>query len=81
MRVIRDSGSSVLGNTTSDTFDVPSSESEFGAMVYTILTAESDELVELVNKYMAEGWEPMGGIAMSSHSPWYSQAMIRPRQT
>jgi len=50
-------------------------------MVYTILTAESDELIELVNKYIAEGWEPLGGIAASNDSPWFSQAMIRPRQS
>jgi hypothetical protein len=50
-------------------------------MVYTILTAESDELIELVNRYIAEGWEPLGGIATSNDSPWFSQAMIRHRQS
>jgi len=53
---------------------------EFGSMVYTILTAEGDELIELVNRYIAEGWEPLGGIATSNDSPWFAQAMIRPRQ-
>jgi len=54
---------------------------EIGSMVYTILTAEGDELIELVNRYIAEGWEPLGGIATSNDSPWFAQAMIRPRQT
>jgi hypothetical protein len=53
---------------------------QIGSMVYTILTADSDELIELVNRYIAEGWEPLGGIAISSDSQWFSQAMIRPRQ-
>jgi hypothetical protein len=64
----------------SNTFNPSDSTREIGNMVYTILTAEGDELIELVNRYIAEGWEPLGGIATSNDSPWLSQAMIRPRQ-
>jgi hypothetical protein len=64
----------------SDTIDSLRSASEIGNMVYTILTAEGDELIELVNSYIAEGWQPLGGIATSSESPGFSQAMIRYRQ-
>ena len=65
----------------SNTFSASGCTYELGSMVYTILTAESDELIELVNTYIAEGWEPLGGIATSNGSPWFSQAMIRHRQT
>lgn len=64
----------------SNTSNPPQSPHEIGSMVYTILTAEGDELIELVNKYIAEGWEPLGGIATSNESPWFAQAMVRPRQ-
>jgi hypothetical protein len=64
----------------SNTFNPSDSTREIGNMVYTILTAEGDELIELVNRYIAEGWEPLGGIATSNDCPWLSQAMIRPRQ-
>lgn len=78
MQGFENSASPLSGNVT--TFDPPASESEIGNMVYTILTAENDELIELVNRYISEGWEPLGGIAISNDSPWFSQAMIRPRQ-
>ena len=78
MQGFENSASPLSGSAT--TSGPPASESEIGNMVYTILTAENDELIELVNLYISEGWEPLGGIAISSDSPWFSQAMIRPRQ-
>jgi hypothetical protein len=80
MRVVENSASRPSGNATSNKFDSAGSETDTVGMVYTILTAECDELVELVNRYIAEGWEPLGGIARASYSQWFSQAMIRPRQ-
>jgi hypothetical protein len=78
MQGFENSASPLSGSAT--TFDPPASESETGNMIYTILTAENDELIELVNLYISEGWEPLGGIAIFNDSPWFSQAMIRPRQ-
>lgn len=80
MRVVENSTSSQIGKVKSNAFDPVGSDNETVGMVYTILTAENDELIELVNRYISEGWEPLGGIAISNDSPWFSQAMTRPRQ-
>jgi hypothetical protein len=50
-------------------------------MQYTILGAVSlPRLSELVNKYMHEGWKPLGGVALGTYEEIddiYVQAMIR----
>lgn len=46
---------------------------------YAILKhIDSNKLEMEVIKYMQEGWEPIGGVGVSSHlSPIFYQAMVR----
>ena len=54
-------------------------------MEYEILDSNSlDKLVTMVNSYIADGWQPQGGIAVysdnilgSSAETTYCQAMIK----
>jgi hypothetical protein len=49
-------------------------------MTYLVVEAQSaKELQEKVQKYITEGWEPVGGIAVAKGwmEPWrYCQAMV-----
>lgn len=47
-------------------------------MQYTILTNEQYQpLIDEVNAYIREGWEPLGGV--SDYADFCAQAMIKPR--
>lgn len=48
-------------------------------MEYTVICVSHykkiQELIEKVNQYIQEGWQPLGGVSVGDG--WWSQAMIR----
>jgi Domain of unknown function (DUF1737) len=47
-------------------------------MEYIILYASSaEELIKEVNTYIKLGWRPQGGVAITSTTWQYAQAMVR----
>jgi hypothetical protein len=48
---------------------------------YDLVTGEEPELINAVNRLIAQGWQPLGGIALTSYTEddgtLWSQAMVR----
>jgi hypothetical protein len=40
----------------------------------------SDKLETQVNDLIAKGWQPQGGVSLSSTGDWYCQAMVKHEQ-
>lgn len=41
------------------------------------LNPTSQNIVQLVRQYIAQGWEPQGGICYDEHNGRFLQAMVR----
>lgn len=39
-------------------------------------TSNAEEMAEIVNRYIAQGWRPQGGLAIGGYVYFY-QAMVR----